>query len=229
MRNKFALALGLMLALPVSRAHADVRVTMKDGLVTLTATGATVREILAEWAKVGQTRIVNAERIAGTPLTIQLTEVPEAQALDIVLRSVSGYLAAPRTEISPGLSRYDRILVLPTSTPPRNAPPSTPPPSFQPPSFQPPVFPPPGTEPDLDDERQNVPAMAPGRGGVFSPFPQQGVSPNDPPPPPPAPAPPVFGTPGVKPMGVTVPGMVVPAPTASGQFPPTRPPDQDQR
>jgi hypothetical protein len=222
MRNTFALALGLMLALPASRAHADVRVTMKDGLVTLTATSATVREILAEWAKVGQTRIVNAERIAGTPLTIQLTEVPEAQALDIVLRSVSGYVAAPRTEISPGLSRYDRILVLPTSTPPRNVPAPTPPPSFQPPAF-----PLPGPDPDLDDERQNVPAMTPGRGGVFSPFPQ-GPSPNDPPPPP-VPAPPVFGTPGVRPMGVTVPGMVVPAPVPSGQIPPTRPPDQDQR
>lgn len=227
MRNKFAIALGLMLAMPVSRAHADVRVTMKDGLVTLTATSATVREILAEWAKVGQTRIVNAERIAGTPLTIQLTEVPEAQALDIVLRSVSGYLAAPRTEMSPGLSRYDRILVLPTSTPPRNAPPPAAPAAFQPPAFPSPPFP--GAEPDLDDERQNVPAMVPpGRGGVFSPFPQGGPSPNDPPPPP-VPAPAVFGTPGVRPMGVTVPGMIVPAPTPSGQFPPTRPPDQDQR
>lgn len=227
MRNKFAIALGLMLAMPVSRAHADVRVSMKDGLVTLTATGATVREILAEWARVGQTRIVNAERIAGTPLTIQLTEVPEAQALDIVLRSVSGYLAAPRTEMSPGLSRYDRILVLPTSTPPRNAPPPASPAAFQPPAFPSPPFP--GAEPDLDDERLNVPAMVPpGRGGVFSPFPQGGPSPNDPPPPP-VPAPAVFGTPGVRPMGVTVPGMIVPAPTASGQFPPTRPPDQDQR
>ena len=223
MRNKFALALGLILALPVSRAHADVRVTMKDGLVTLTATGATVREILAEWAKVGQTRIVNAERIAGTPLTIQLTEVPEAQALDIVLRSVSGYLAAPRTEISPGLSRYDRILVLPTSTPPRNAPPSTPPPSFQPP-----VFPPPVGDPDLDDERQNVPAMVPpGRGGVFSPFPQQGVSPNDPPPPPVPTPTPGFGAPGAKPVGVAVPGMLVPAPAP--QAPGVQFQGQDQR
>ncbi len=229
MRIPFVLALGLTLAVSISPARADVRVTMKDGLVTLTANGATVREILAEWAKVGQTLIVNGERVAGAPLTLELTDVPEAQALDIVLRSVSGYLAAPRTELSPGLSRYDRILVLPTSTPPRNTPAPASPAAFQPPAFPNPTFPP-GAEPDFDDDRQNVPAMVPpGRGGVFTPFPQGGPSPNDPPPPP-APPPAAFGTPGARPQGVAVPGMIVPTPTQPGQFPPAvRPPDQEPR
>jgi hypothetical protein len=221
MRSGLALALGLSLVLPAP-ANADVRVLMKDGLVTLTANGATVREILAEWAKVGQTRIVNAERITGAPLTIQLTDVPEAQALDIVLRSVSGYLAAPRAEISPTLSRFDRIFVVPTSSPPRNAPPSAPPPSFQPPPFPSPA------DSDPDDDRQPPPGVVPPRGGgVFNPFPQQGVSPNDPPPPAPAPAPGVFGsTPGGKPVGVSVPGMIVPAPAPQQ---PGFPPAPDQR
>ena len=49
------------------------------------AKDATVRQILAEWARVGQTKIVNVERIPGGPLTLELNNVPEAQALDILL------------------------------------------------------------------------------------------------------------------------------------------------
>jgi hypothetical protein len=92
MRTAIALiVVGFSLGLP-PRASAEVRVTIKNGLVTIAANGATVREILAEWARVGQTQIVNAERVTGAPISMQLTDVPEARALDIVLRSVSGYL-----------------------------------------------------------------------------------------------------------------------------------------
>ena len=46
--------------------------------------------------KIGGTKIVGAERITGAPLTLKLVDVPEAQALEIILRSVAGYMAAPR-------------------------------------------------------------------------------------------------------------------------------------
>ncbi len=226
MRSAAALiVVGLSLVLP-PQASADVRVTMKNGLVTIAANGATVREILAEWARVGKTQIVNAERITGAPVTIQLTDVPEARALDIVLRSVSGYLAAPRAEVNPTLSRFDRILVLPTSAAPRNPPPASAPPAFQP-AFPQPSFPPAPADAEPDDDNREPPPGFPARpGGVFNPFPQTGVSPNDPPPaaqpgPPPSG---VFGaTPGGKPVGVSVPGMVAPAPTPPQ---PGVPPDQ---
>ena len=55
-----------------------------------------MRQILTEWARVGQTRIVNVERIPGGPVTLQLTDVPESEALDLLLRSVTGYMAAQR-------------------------------------------------------------------------------------------------------------------------------------
>ena len=238
MHSRFAVVLGLALVLAASSAQAEVRVTMKGGLVTLSASNATTREILAEWARVGQTQIVNAERIAGAPLSMELTDVPEAQALDIVLRSVSGYMAAPRAEVNLSLSRYDRILVLPTSAPPRNSPAPTPAPAFQPPPF-------PLQTDDGPDDRSGPPGFLSPGNPVFNTFPQPGPSPNDPPPQPALPAP-VFGAPGGRPLGVSVPGMVVPAPTQpgqfppggqfpagqfppGGQFPPTRPPDQDQR
>ena len=65
------------------------------------------------------TKVVGAERIAGSPLTIHLENLPEAQALEIVLRNVAGYMAAPRQAASLGASAYDRILVMPTSSAPQ--------------------------------------------------------------------------------------------------------------
>ena len=86
----------LLLVLAASTASAEVQLSIRDGRVTLVATNATVRQILTEWARIGQTKIVNVERIPGGPLTLQFTNVPEQEALDILLRSVTGYMAAPR-------------------------------------------------------------------------------------------------------------------------------------
>jgi hypothetical protein len=108
-----ALLTGLLLA--ASPASADVRLHMANGLVSLSAQNATLNQILAEWARVGQTRIVNGEHAESAPLTLELTNVPEAQALDILLRSTSGYLLAPRASVSTSTSRFDRILILPSS------------------------------------------------------------------------------------------------------------------
>jgi hypothetical protein len=100
-----------------------------QGLVTVDAASVPVRAILNEWAKRGGTKIVGSERISGAPVTLKLVDVPEAKALEIILRSVAGYMAAPRSS-GQGASVYDRILVMATSsTPPPPAaarPPSNP-------------------------------------------------------------------------------------------------------
>jgi hypothetical protein len=57
--------------------------------------------------------------------------VPERQALDIVLRGVSGYMLAARDAGGTGASMYDRIMILPTSAAPRNPPPAAAVPVFQ--------------------------------------------------------------------------------------------------
>ena len=85
-----AVAAALVVTGAPSVASADVRLTIQDGRVTLIAKDATVRQILTEWARVGQTKIVNVERIAGGPLTLELRDVPERQALRVLLRSVGG-------------------------------------------------------------------------------------------------------------------------------------------
>jgi hypothetical protein len=103
-------------------AHAQQTVTLQfnDGQVTLSAQNAPVRAILAEWAKLGGATIINGDRVAGPPVTLELAGVPERQALDIVLRSVAGYIVAPRPAGTTGASAFDRILILPTSVAPRN-------------------------------------------------------------------------------------------------------------
>ena len=88
-----------------------MQISIHDGRVSLPAKDATVRQILTEWARVGRTRIVNVERIAGGPITIELTNVPEQEALDLLLRSLSGYMVAPRAAAVSDASQFDRIIV----------------------------------------------------------------------------------------------------------------------
>jgi hypothetical protein len=227
----------LLMVLGASTALAEVQLSLRDGRVTLVATNATVRQILTEWARVGQTKIVNVERIPGGPLTLQFANVPEQEALDILLRAVTGYMAAPRSVPAANLSRYDRILVLPTAAVAR-VPVATP----ATPVLQRPFVPPP-TPNDDNDEQPSV--VQPPRGPLFPTFqvtqpppnPQQGFSafPGTFPPQPVATPPngtvieqqngqPVFvvpfGGPAGAPTGGAVgaprPGMVVPAPAQPG-------------
>jgi len=67
-----------------------------SGKVRLVAQNVPVSQILAEWSRQGRTTIVNGERVSGPPVTLELQSVSEQEALDIVLRNVSGYLVAAR-------------------------------------------------------------------------------------------------------------------------------------
>jgi len=212
-----------------SPAFADVKLSLNDGKVTLVAKDVTVRQILTEWARIGQTKIVNLEKIPGAPITLELTDVPEAQALDVLLRSVAGYMAAPRSTGAANLSSFDRIVVLATSTAPRaSAAPSTP--AFQ----QQPQFAQPQPADDDDETRPaapNGPIPNQNRGPIFNTVPQpQVVNPQIGPsgqplnpgaqgqPVQPPPMPQNYpGAPSAPFGGVAVPGMVAPAPPPPNQ------------
>jgi hypothetical protein len=111
-------ALSFLVAAPAGAQQ--LKVSFDNGLVSVDATSAPVRQILNEWAKQGGTKVVGVERITGAPLTIKLIDVPESRALEIILRSVAGYMAAPRAS-GTGASMYDRILVMATSAAPAAA------------------------------------------------------------------------------------------------------------
>ena len=283
MKIKIALAfsaLGVIAA--ASTASAQVQLSMQGGHVTLSAKDATIRQILAEWERVGETKIVNGERSPAGLVTLELPNMPEQQALDIILRSASGALFAPRTEAAAGnRSAYAQIILMPPSiAPPPSASPTPASPPFgqqtvypqqmplqQPPAFQQPHFPQQGLQqqglqqpgfqqpgfqqplqfqpppPASDDDDQptvaqprpvfvfpqpNVtnPQASPAGGATpqtqASPvmFPQ-GAATN--PPSAPFPGAPTSATPG----GVSIPGMMVPAPVPQpgqpGYVPPPQP------
>jgi hypothetical protein len=225
MKFLHALALiGLVSSATVSTAYADVRLSIDNGHVSLVAKDATLRQILTEWERVGHTKIVNIERIAGGPLTLELQNMPEDQALDLLLRPVSGYLAAPRPQAIANTSRFDRIVVMPTPAAPQRA-------MAPAPAFNAPVNAPPRVADDDRDDDQPAPNVMPTpnpRGPVFNTFPQPRVvnppqqsvgAPGTYPPQQEEPggepsATP--GAPGLPPGTVSTPGMIAPTP-APGQ------------
>jgi hypothetical protein len=170
-------AMPLLLACSGATALAgDLTLEIKDGRVTLVADNVTVRQILAEWARVGQTRIVNGDRVTGGPLSLRLDGVPEGRALDTLLRGVAGYMAAPRPADQVSASVYDRILILPTSSAPPAA--ATPAQRQTAPFPQPPApVPVEPVEEDSGDENQQAAPFAPFNAPKPQEFDQQGSTP----------------------------------------------------
>lgn len=195
-----------LLALPASASAGELKLTIRNGLVTLIAEDVPLSAIMAEWSRLGQTQIVNGDKIT-TPVSLQIVDMPERRAIDIMLRPVSGYMVAERPMTVAGASVFDRIMILPTSRPPANTGPiNSPPPMFVPrpmPVQAPPV-------PD-DDDQPMPPGSVPGAQPMM-PGPQNPAVPTAPltaprpgqlPAPQPQPVP--FGTP-TKPGGGGRPG-----------------------
>ena len=254
--KKLALAL-LLLSCSVSPLRAaGLTLSIKDGLVSMDAQDVTVRQILTEWARVGQTRIINAERIIGGPITLKLENVPEKQALDIILRAIPGYMAMPRATALADASVYDRILIMATTTAVAAARPQPPSPAFPGmPSgitgfqggtvtqLRPPLTP--GTLPESPNAGQDqpddpaiaaaaaaglipVPAPNPGASAISSPLMPPG-GPNQPQPAQSAPGVGAPTNPWNIPVGTAQPSLAPPAPAV--QAPPpsrVRPPQADR-
>jgi hypothetical protein len=218
-------------------AAAGLQLSIIDGKVSIDAQEVTIRQILTEWARIGKTRIVNVERVSGGPITIKFDAVPEKQALDIILRTVPGYIAAPREAFVANASLYDTILIMPTTTAVAAVrPPSAGYTGLQGPfpggganitALRPPILPGMTSElPDPAADQANdpaiaaaaaaglvpVPAMAPGPAPAAMPFMMPGGIPqSSPSPPQAAPAP---SNPWNAPVGTAQPSLPAPPPPA---------------
>ena len=116
MAPRVLLATALLLASALPAAAQSISLTLRDGRVTLVTQNATPAAILAEWARQGQVKVVDGERVPGVPLSLRLENVPEREALDIVLRGAAGYIAAPRAQQAAATqSRFDRVIVMAAS------------------------------------------------------------------------------------------------------------------
>ena len=162
MKTHIVLA-GLLVLAAVTAQAQTVKVEFLMGKVNLTAQNASLRSIINEWSRVGGTRIINPERLAGTLVTLQLTDVPERLALDILLRGVAGYMVGSRETLVPGVSAFDRLVVVTAASGPaaRLAPPAPVSAAPSQPVRRPPVRNAPATrpaiaaspEPDIDSDR----------------------------------------------------------------------------
>lgn len=130
LRSVLLAAFGCALSVPASAG--DLKLSIDAGRVTLIADNVPLRQILQEWSRIGQAKIINADKLIGPAVTLQLVNMSEKDALDILLRSASGYIAAPRPAALAGASMYDRVTILASSRPPTTTmSTSAPPPTFQ--------------------------------------------------------------------------------------------------
>lgn len=163
-------------------------VSFNDGRVTIVAENVTLREILAEWARKGGSRILNAERLPGTPVMLtEFKDQPEADVLRTLLREAPGYGAAMRTDVPAGGSAVQTVYILavrmtaPTtsSAPPVNQPQIQAPPQAAPRMIQgtpddeiPPVRPIVGNQPPMTPGGQPAqpanPNLRVGPGGIVT-------------------------------------------------------------
>jgi len=162
-------------------AGGELKLTLADGRATLIAQDVPLRQILAEWARIGKTNIVNGDKLTGPPVTLQLVDRPEREVLEVLLRSASGYIAAPRLVSLAGASVFESVMILPTSRGPIGVATTAPPSQFPRPGMQ---QPPP--MPVMDDDEpvetpvnQQVPGMPNMPPGMFQPpgGPNQGQQP----------------------------------------------------
>jgi hypothetical protein len=190
------LVIAALIGVSASAASAgDLKLSIANGKVTLIAQDVPVRQILSEWARLGRTTIINGDKIMGPTVTLQIVDRPEREALEILLKSAAGYVAAPRPVSIADASMFDRIMILPTSRPPAFSASAPPPPQFNRPMPQPapddddqpvvevPPMVPPQVPPGMNYPGQNIPQAVPGqptqqpttapRPGMLPPPPQQ--------------------------------------------------------
>ena len=180
MRKQLLCLVGSLVVLGTAAAASagELSVKIANGRATIIAKDVPVRQILAEWARVGDTRLVNAERVMGGPVSLELVDVPEKEALDILLRTAAGYIAAPRPANLAGASQYDRVIILATSRAPA-ATASMPPPAFGRPAVQPIIQPPPDDDDGEPSDQGPMPPPVMGPNGpVQQTFPGPTVGPN---------------------------------------------------
>jgi hypothetical protein len=123
MKVRLLLASALVTLVALPAAGQSVKISFHGGKIDLAAENASLRAILNEWARVGGTRVVNADRVVGPPVTLEFKDAYERQALEALLRGVSGYIVGPRlTPGAPTASGFDRIVILATSNAPRQNP-----------------------------------------------------------------------------------------------------------
>jgi hypothetical protein len=141
----------------------------QQGHVTLIANNVTLREILAEWARRGGTRIINLDRLAGGPIDypIRFENAAEMEVMQALLRGIAGKAYVPRVLGTPGASRLEIVHLTPVSNASGAYVPA-------------PVAPPSANLPTRGAPEDEIPPVQRPQPGQATPPPNQGYQPNVP-------------------------------------------------
>ena len=90
----------------------DLELSFSAGRVTVVAADVPLVAILDEWARLGDTRFVAGEGLLARAVSVRLVDVPEREALRVLLRAAGGYIAESRSASQPGVSAFERVLVM---------------------------------------------------------------------------------------------------------------------
>ena len=110
----------VLAAVPAAGQTADV--SFDAGRVTITAHEAPLAAVLGAWERHGGSQFVGAGRLPDRPVSVQLVDVPEREALRVLLRSAAGYVAIPKAAGAAGGSAYERVLIMAETTAARRLP-----------------------------------------------------------------------------------------------------------
>lgn len=103
---------------PFHASAQNLSLEFTNGLVTIHAENVSLKEILDRWSEQGGVIVSNREAIAPIAMTLHLDALPERQVLATLLRDVSGYILGPQRQGTSSGATIDRIVILPTSSPP---------------------------------------------------------------------------------------------------------------
>src|SRR5438552_3612485 len=101
-----------------SAAFAEVQLTIQNGRVSLIAKDATIRQILAEWARIGQTKVVNVERLTGPTLILPPPRGPVFSTFPVP------QVVNPQQNGAPGAPYVQPQIVIPQADVPGQPPPA---------------------------------------------------------------------------------------------------------
>jgi hypothetical protein len=90
----------------------DLELSFEAGRVTVVAADVPLVTILEEWTRLGDTRFVAAHGLPARPVSVRMVDVPEREALRVLLRAAGGYIAESRSTRQPGVSAFERVLIM---------------------------------------------------------------------------------------------------------------------
>lgn len=99
-------------------AAQEFELSVERGLVTVRANDARLDDLLRRWSEITGLAVVSKGDISGIRLTLELSSVPERQALDLILRGVAGYVIGELRDPSTGLGAIATLIVVGQGTTP---------------------------------------------------------------------------------------------------------------